>query len=68
MNRVEELERQVAEIQNARAEKEAIAENDPSFSPKNEPEGFSVQDVMLEDSEEKVKELISSLMKKLEVK
>lgn len=58
----QDLERQVAEIQSARAEKEAIAENDPSFAPKNEPEDFSVQDVMLEDSEEKVKEPETSVV------
>ena len=45
-----DLERQVAEIQSARAEKEASLQSETTFSPKTEQEAPQVPDMILEDS------------------
>ena len=63
-----DLERQVAEIQSARAEKEASAENGPSFVPKNDAEDLPMSDMLLDDSETKEeKETASSALESLPI-
>ena len=49
----EDLERQVAEIQSARAEKELFAENEPAFASKSATEELPTQDVIMGTSEAK---------------
>ncbi len=63
----QDLERQVAEIQNARAEKEAVARPEPAFSPKNEPEVRPVPDIILDDSAPKGEETIEEPMEELPI-
>ena len=50
----QDLERQVAEIQSARAEKEAIAENEQVFTPKNEENDLTLSDLITGNSAERV--------------